>query len=42
MTLDYVLLLGAIGVPMAIVITRTIDMVALVYNISASLWMLPI
>lgn len=42
MTLDYVLLVGMIGVPLGILIMRSINAVAILYNISASLWMLPI
>jgi hypothetical protein len=42
MSLDYVLLTGVIGVPLAILILRFVGVIGLLYEISASLWMLPI
>jgi hypothetical protein len=42
MTIDYILLVGIIGVPLAIFIVRFVDVIALLYEISASVWMLPI
>ena len=42
MSLEYVLLVGVIGVPLGIFILRFVDVIALLYEISASLWMLPL
>lgn len=42
MTLNYVLLLGVIGVPLMLLIFRMIPTLGLLFEISASLWMLPI
>lgn len=42
MTLDYVLLTAIIGVPIGIILIRMVGVIELLYEISASLWMLPI
>lgn len=42
MTLDYVLTVAVIGVPLAILIMRFGGVIALMYEILASMWMLPI
>lgn len=42
MTLDYVLVLGLISVPLAILFLRLAYMIGLVYEISATVWMLPL
>jgi len=39
---DNVLLLGLIGVPLALLFLRLAYMVGLVYEISAMVWMLPL
>ncbi len=42
MTLEYTLLVAAIGIPIAMLMMRMITTIGLLYEISASLWMLPI
>jgi hypothetical protein len=42
MTLEYVLLTAAVGIPMAMIMMRMITTLGLLYEISASFWMLPI
>jgi membrane-bound ClpP family serine protease len=42
MTLEYTLLLAAIGIPIIMLVMRMITALGLLYEISASLWMLPI
>jgi len=42
MALEYTLLTAAIGVPLGILMMRLVNMVALVNEISASIWMLPL
>jgi len=42
MSLDNVLLLGFIGVPLAILLMRLAYMIGLVYEVSAMMWLLPL
>ncbi|MGR3615306.1 MAG: hypothetical protein ACU0BB_04625 [Paracoccaceae bacterium] len=42
MALDYTLLVAIIGVPLGVLMMRLVGMIALLHEISASLWMLPL
>lgn len=42
MTLDYMILLAAVGVPMGMLTVRMVGMIALMFETSAGLWMLPL